>query len=146
MKPSIIVVMEDDPYQSEHMVRDLKSSFPEMKIIECATERELRQCVDGLSPGQLACAVLDAMVPWDFPSENMPVPPEDVQTGDLFGAGKRCLDYVRSKLGKETPVCIHTLLDREDVQIGPDDQFTTLVTKQPNGELVGVVAKLVGQV
>lgn len=143
MTTSRIIVMEDDPFQSERIANNLKDAFPDMKIIECATEREFRQLIDDSDASSIACVVLDAMVPWDFPSEAMPVPPADVQTGDMFGAGSRCLRYARRKLGESIPACFHTILDREDAEIGNDDVVTIYVAKRPENEgLVKAVAGL----
>lgn len=145
MKQHTIIVLEDDPIQCEQIVANLASAFPKYNVIECATESEFRHEIDNIQPGQLGCAVLDDMVPWEFPTETMTIPPAEVQAGGMFRAGKRCMDYTRKMLGEHTPICIHTILDREDAEIESDDEMTKFVGKQSgNSDLIRIVAGLLG--
>ena len=126
-----IILLEDDPDQAESIEMELKEAFPERVLVSCSTESELYEAIQAIDVGDLDFAVLDAMVPWCFPSEDMAVPPLDVQSDGIRYAGKRCLGHIRAKYGVEVPVWIYSVLSTEGH--GVNQQGKTFVLEKEIG-------------
>ena len=144
MNTSYIIVLEDDPHQSETLKENLIKAFPNLGIKLLATESEFREAIDGLKAADIACVILDAMVPWSFPSENMPIPPQEVQEGGVYLAGKRCADYVVARFSKTVPICVRTVLNQVDAGITEKDHAQFQEKAPSNGELIKTLQKLMG--
>lgn len=144
MITSYIIVLEDDPHQSETLKESLSGAFPNLGIKMFATESEFRQGIDELQASDIACVILDAMVPWSFPSENMPIPPQEVQEGGIYLAGKRCADYVSTRFNKSVPICVRTVLTQADAGITEKDHAHFQEKAPSNGELIKALQRLMG--
>ena len=142
MKNQSIIVLEDDPHQSETLKENLQKAFPNLGIVMLATEWEFRDAIDRMDATEIACVILDAMVPWSFPSENMPVPPKEVQEGGIYLAGKRCADLVFRKFGAEVPICVRTVLNQTDAGISDKDHANFQQKAPNNGELNKLLGEL----
>jgi len=136
---STILFLEDDPDQSASISAVLNGAFPEAEVVTCDTESELLKAMDDIAENGLYFAVLDAMVPWCFPSEEMPVPPRDVQAEGIRFAGKRCLSALRHRFGNDVPIWIYSILSTEDHGVNGEGR-TFVLEKQPeNGELLDAI-------
>lgn len=131
-----ILFLEDDPDQAESINADLRKIFPEADIITCFTESDLLETINGISPGELHFALLDAMVPWCFPSEYMPIPPEDVQMEGTRYAGRRCLAAIRKRFGQDLLVVIYSVLTSDGHGVQPSERTRVLEKNPENGDLL----------
>jgi CheY-like chemotaxis protein len=143
MNNQSIVVLEDDPHQSETLKENLQNAFPNLGIVMFATEWEFREAIDRMDATEIACVILDAMVPWSFPSENMPVPPKEVQDGGIYLAGKRCADYVLTKFETKIPICVRTVLNQTDAGISDQGHVQFRQKAPSNGELIKLLKELI---
>lgn len=131
-----ILFLEDDPDQSESISKLLNRSFPKCELAICDTESDLREKITSIPEGQLHFAVLDAMAPWCFPAEDMPVPPMEVQAEGIRYAGRRCVAVLREKYGPNLPIWIFSILTSDGHGVVATG-MTFVLEKQPeNGELV----------
>ena len=128
-----ILFLEDDPDQAESIEELLGRAFPNKEIVTCATESELLETIGIIAVGDLYFAVLDAMVPWCFPSEDMPIPPKDVQSEGIRYAGKRCLGQIRRKYGDDLPISIYSVLSTEGHGVA-QQKNTFVLEKEPGHE------------
>lgn len=142
MKNQSIVVLEDDPHQSETLKEYLLKTCPNLGIVMLATEWEFRDAIDRMDATEIACVILDAMVPWSFPSENMPVPPKEVQEGGIYLAGKRCADYISTKFGTNVPVYVRSVLNQTDSGISESDHAVFYQKSPSSGELTKILQHL----
>jgi CheY-like chemotaxis protein len=112
-----ILVVEDDHLQYESISDDLKHAFRRVRIQSIRTEYEFRAffATEGLElPGLV---VLDMMLRWADPSENMPEPLQDVIVGGYYRAGLRCEKFLASReQTSNIPVIIYTVLERDDLK------------------------------
>lgn len=136
-----IVVLEDDPHQSETLKEYLQKTCPDLEIVMLATEWEFRDAIDRMDATEIACVILDAMVPWSFPSENMPIPPKEVQEGGIYLAGKRCADYIFRKFGNIVPVCVRSVLNQTDAGIRESDHAVFYQKSPSGGELTKILQR-----
>ncbi len=138
-----ILLLEDDPDQSEMIANLLSQAFPICDMRVCETESEFYMALDEIPEGGLFFAVLDAMVPWCEPAERMPVPPMDVQRDGIRYAGKRSLEKLRKQHGADVPVWIYSILNTDGHGVEPSGQ-TYVLEKQPeNGGLLKAINSVI---
>src|SRR3712207_5235773 len=108
-----ILLLEDDPLQSEQIAHDLKTRLApiQVEVEHIATEYDFRQRIDriGAGGGGPASALLpdvaildvlviaDVMLPWTTPDPNSPKTPPDVMKEGFLTAGLRCRDWLLGK-------------------------------------------------
>lgn len=138
-----ILFLEDDPDQAESIETALKKAFPDEKIVSCSTESELLETLTTIAIGDLYFVVLDAMVPWCFPSEDMPIPPVEVQADGIRYAGKRCLGEIRKKFGPDLPVWIYSILSTDGHGVAPEGRTYVLEKAPENGDLVAAIRQVI---
>lgn len=138
-----ILLLEDDPDQAESVETVLKKAFPSRSLVSCSTESELLDILKTIDVGDLDFAVLDAMVPWCFPSEDMPIPPIEVQSQGIRYAGKRCLAEIRRKYGAEVPVWVYSVLSSEGHGVVPEGKTYVLEKVPENGDLLSAIKGII---
>jgi hypothetical protein len=112
-----IVNLEDDEPFWELMEEALKEAFPkaEFEWVPCESDFYARLPTFESSPPDVF--VLDVMVKWADPSEEMPVPPKDVREEGYYRAGVRCRERLSRLPGTaKTPVILYTVLERSDME------------------------------
>jgi hypothetical protein len=134
-----ILLLEDDPDQAESVEAVIKKAFPEKVLVSCSTESELLESLKGIEVGDLYFAVLDAMVPWCFPSEDMPIPPIEVQSQGIRYAGKRCLSEIRKKYGADVRVWVYSVLSSEGHGVMAEGETYVLEKVPDNGDLLHAI-------
>jgi DNA-binding response OmpR family regulator len=112
----IVWVVEDDSLQRVTICTAIKEKF-NAHIIELSTEYEFRQQLENLAEPYPELIVLDVMLPWTKPMEDMPEAPKEVKENRFYRAGMRCEKLVRKKRAvKHIPIIIYTNLAQEDIQ------------------------------
>lgn len=138
-----ILLLEDDPDQSETVTKMLLKAFPNYYLRICETESEFYIALNDIPVGSLFFAVLDAMVPWCEPAERMPVPPTDVQRDGIRYAGKRSLEMLRKKHGADIPVWIYSILNSDGHGVEPSGNTHILEKRPENGELLRAIHQVI---
>lgn len=138
-----ILLLEDDPDQAESVEAVIKKAFPEKALVSCSTESDLLETLKGIEVDELYFAVLDAMVPWCFPSEDMPIPPVEVQSQGIRYAGKRCLSEIRKKFGANVPVWVYSILSSEGHGVTPEGRTYVLEKVADNDNLLADLKRII---
>lgn len=111
----LLLVIEDDPIQSETILSVLRQAFPCYEVVLAETESDFRAYVASLAHSHRIVAVVsDVMMPWCHPSDKSPTPPREVLMGTYRQAGTRCFDWFRKRLQK-TPWVYFTVLDESTI-------------------------------
>jgi CheY-like chemotaxis protein len=106
-----ILIVEDNSIQLEWMNDELARRFPNAKIQECDTECGFRAAFEDIAADPPDVVLMDVMLNWTHPSENMvPRPPAVVEAG-IWRAGIRCEKLLREDpRTKDIPVVLYTSL------------------------------------
>jgi len=111
-----ILVVDDDPLQSEWLFQELRRNFPEAECDLIATESEFREKLASIRQSPPNVVLLDVMLRWADVSDHMPSMPLDVAAGKYHRAGLRCQQLLEShEETREVPVILLTVLDEEDL-------------------------------
>ncbi len=114
-----ILIVEDDPQQSESIRDAIRRCYRGAVVEILETEYEFRRRMDripkeGPKPRMVIC---DVMLPWAYPDPDAPSAPPDVQEGTFRMAGVRCYDCFRRREDlKEIPWIYFTVLDKETIE------------------------------
>lgn len=132
-----ILVVEDDDIQADLILPNLKRAFRQDTIDLIRTEYEFRDHLDKIRKNPPDVIVIDIMLRWTDPSEDMPPRPEEVRREGPNRAGFRCKKILAEEEGtKHIPVILYTVLadgDIEhelasgDVYLNKDDDFSPLI-------------------
>lgn len=132
-----ILVVEDDHLQYDPIQDSLKQAFPDAKVDRISTESQFRLFIDSEQAGLPDLVVLDVMLAWAVPSENMPEPPQAVIEGGYYRAGFRCEQLLaQHERTKGIPAILYTVLERDDLEkdLGAVRPNTVYLRKTPDPE------------
>ena len=113
----LILLIEDDPMQAELIAKAIKEKLGS-ETWRIATESDFYSRFDEIPQRAPAAIVIDVMLRWADPSEEMPAKPVDYRkTGGFRRAGLRC----RKKLSEDQrtqwiPAVLYTVLGLESLQ------------------------------
>jgi DNA-binding NarL/FixJ family response regulator len=110
-----ILLIEDDYLTAESLIDELGSAFPKTDVKHCRTESEFLQTIDEIAAHPPKVVIMDVMVRWTDPSENMPPQPEEVQHNGPWRAGIRCERRLHD-LNPKIPIVFYSVLDRDDLK------------------------------
>jgi CheY-like chemotaxis protein len=116
-----IVVVEDDPLEADLIRKGLEQAFPDLAIDRISTESEFQFRLDSLTKEPPDVFIVDMMLRWAEPSENMPEPPTEVRDEGFWRAGLRCQRMLASREETQAiPVILYTVLEKSDIDFeGP---------------------------
>lgn len=111
-----ILLVDDDPLQTEWLRSELGRRFPSAQFEEISTESGFRDKLADIENSPPDVVLLDVMLRWTDVAEVMPPVPSDVAEGKYFRAGLRCLGLMakRSRT-RDLPVILLTVLDEADL-------------------------------
>lgn len=108
MKLLKILIIEDDHVERRQLCERIKAAFGAVELIEFETESAFYTKIDGVLADGLDLAIVDALLPWQFPSPESSPAPVDVTEGGFWNAGARCVQRLRaSPRGDVIPVIVH---------------------------------------
>ncbi len=144
-----IVLVEDNSDWSEDAANALQIAFPDATIIRVYSEHEFVSMLPDFRRAPPTIFVVDIMLPWCEPSNDMPEAPEDVKGNGFWRAGARC----RHRLTEvpelaAVPVVFWSIISRSDLELLYKDQHLPSATYHVSkdlglGELVGRIRQLV---
>lgn len=119
MTPKNILLLEDDPLQSQTYRRKLMEHFHGATVMHLETESDLYAFVTKIKRGNAVmpdAVVADVMMPWAQPSKNSPAEPAEVKKGGFSRAGVRCLMRFRGEVNNSIPWYLFTILDQRGIE------------------------------
>ena len=113
-----ILVVEDDWLEAD-LIRDrLRQAFPKSALDFVRTEHEFRSRLDSIRKDPPDIFIVDMMLRWADPSENMPEPPHDLLRDGYYRAGLRCQQLLAQyEETKNRTVILYTVLERQDLEL-----------------------------
>ena len=113
-----ILVVEDDPLEAELIRDSLEHAFPNIVIEVVSTEYGFRSRLDKITVKPPDIFIIDVMLRWADPSEQIPEPPKDVTEEGYYRAGLRCQRLLASREEtKNKTVILYTVLERHDLNL-----------------------------
>lgn len=114
-----ILVVEDDPRQSDFIIRSLEDLFDDLEINTIQTESDFLRSVPELEKTPPDLIIIDVMLRWAKPTPHLqllPQMPDDTKEEGFYRAGFRCLKLIQSKNSlAKVPVIIYSILHRDEV-------------------------------
>jgi DNA-binding NarL/FixJ family response regulator len=110
-----LVLLEDDPVQSELLVEELTAEFPEASIMLITSESEFQSRIDEFTNSPPDVFILDVMVRWTKPSPNLDSNSENRKSNGYYRAGIDCAKLLRTS-GINTPIILYTILENNDIR------------------------------
>ncbi len=106
--------------QSESIEKTLKQKFLNAEIVPLDTESQFYSYLDELAVNPTLSrpdiAIIDAMVRWENPSENMRKPPKEVSQEGFHRAGVRCVKKLLARQEtKGIGIILYSILEKEDL-------------------------------
>lgn len=113
---SRIFLLEDDYLQSDWQIKVLRREFPNRLVELHETESEFVAALPGLVEYPPAVFILDVMLRWDNPGQNIPKP-DDVRQEGFYRAGLRCMKLIRETPElAHIPIVLYTMLEEMDLR------------------------------
>lgn len=113
-----ILIVEDDEVQAGLIRAELKRVFGNDSVEVISTESEFHSKIDKIRGNPPDVVVMDIMLRWADPSEQIPPRPKDVIREDRFRAGFRCNKMLaEDDRTKGIPVILFTVLDARDIAV-----------------------------
>ena len=128
-----IILVEDDPLQTELLKEELTKEFQQLRIEVVTTESEFVSKLEYLVTLQPKLLLIDVMLLWAYPGTNVPKPPADYQ--GFARAGLRCLRLWRDT-GSKAKILIHSVMPEAEIKLDVQDLdgCFTYVAKDDEGE------------
>jgi hypothetical protein len=130
-----IVSLEDDEPFWELLRKALIEEFPDAEVLWLHTESEFCDTMQEFGAKQPNIFLLDVMVKWADPAENMPQPPYDVREDGYYRAGLRCRKRLQDNPAtSRIPAVLFTVLEQSDIEslIGELPANTAFISKSDN--------------
>jgi len=111
-----LLIVEDDYLQADRLRGVLRDHYPGAEVNRIRTEHEFMERMGELRKNPPDIALLDIMVRWTDPADNMPEPPAEVEEEGYHLAGIRCMKRLRET--EETagvPIILYTVLQDTDM-------------------------------
>jgi CheY-like chemotaxis protein len=151
-RPIQILLVDDDHIHLEKIAQTLHSAFRggnvELSMSEIQTESHFRARLDSFRDQPPDVVVMDIMLRWADPAEEIPDPPEEVTRDGFYNAGVRCLRLLgEASQTRQVPVVLYTVLEENDVVIPPEVPRgqAVFVKKQPDtADLVKKLESVLG--
>lgn len=130
--PVRLLLVEDDPLQSEAILEGLEAAFPDAEIKHIRTEKEFRDRIGELVEFEPHAAIFDVMLRWADPDDIVADEiPEEVRREKHYRAGLRCQQMLARQLDKHgVPFFLYTILEEADLPEVPSG--LTHVCKGPD--------------
>lgn len=132
-----ILLLEDDYLQAESIENELHQKIRNAEVVVLKTESEFYSYLDELAANSEVkvpdVAILDVMVPWETPTENMTKPPPEIRTEGSYRAGIRCVKKLLNRgETKGIKMILYSILEKEDIaqDLRSLPKGVTLVTKR----------------
>jgi DNA-binding NarL/FixJ family response regulator len=133
-----IVVVEDDPPQTQTIKEDIEQSFPQLKVDVLETESDFYSALSDMDEQHKPCLVIcDTMLPWYHPNPDNPDPPAEVkEEGAWRKAGIRCWkEFRKIRHLHGVPWIYYTVLDEKAIDFRTNsDRATSYVQKTNSSE------------
>lgn len=109
------VLLDDDSVYCEELVKALEAEIPRLrgKIEVIPTEQDFRERLSNPERFSADFFILDVMVHWADPSEEI-LPAEETVEGGYFRAGIRCLQRIQ-EWKSDMPVIVQSALEPEKI-------------------------------
>lgn len=111
-----LLIVEDDPIQLDMIKAELDLHFSGLEIEDIQTESEFYKRVDTVIANPPALILMDMMLRWADPADNMPDIPDDIDKEGYYRAGIRCSKKLHEAGKTDIPILLFTVLDKEDFQ------------------------------
>jgi CheY-like chemotaxis protein len=113
----LIILIEDDPVQADLMEKAMRQRL-HAETFRIATESEFLARFEEIPKRSPAAIVIDVMLRWADPAEQMPSKPADYrQTGGYRRAGLRCRKKLTEDRRTRTiPAILYTVLAKDSLQ------------------------------
>ncbi|HYX30780.1 MAG TPA: hypothetical protein VE863_19745 [Pyrinomonadaceae bacterium] len=112
-----IIIVENDYLQYDWMKDIFARRFPYYHISQIKTELEFCNQLKKIAAKPPDVIIMDVMLQWTTPSENVERPPDEVKEGGHHTAGLRCQERLRSdEKTKDIPVILYTVLEQPDLE------------------------------
>jgi CheY-like chemotaxis protein len=111
------IIIVDDDHNFVQLLNDrLKDKFKNVKIHRIKTEFEFRSEMNEIVKKPPDLFLIDIMMRWADPSENMPEASPEVLEGGYPKAGLRCQRLLTAdERTKNIPIILYTILERRDL-------------------------------
>jgi CheY-like chemotaxis protein len=111
-----ILVVEDDYLQAEWICKKLRQVL-RSEVKRISTESQFRKQLKDIEKNRPDVVIMDVMLPWTDPSQNIERPPREVIEEGFYRAGVRCTRLLAANENtKGIPVILYTVLERADLE------------------------------
>lgn len=111
-----ILLIEDDYFQAQVIIDELKINFREPLIEIINSEEEFKKRFHTIQENLPDLVIIDVMLRWYNPSPKVSSRPEELHEEGFHRAGLRCVNLLLSNLEtKNMPIIIYSVLNREDI-------------------------------
>lgn len=118
-----IVLVEDDHLQAEWIEARLREAFHGVEVERISTEQEFYARFEAIAVARPDVFIVDNMLRWTDPKQDMPAPPPEVQVNGFYRAGLRCKDkIIAHEQTRHTPIILYTVLDDLDLDQALQDK------------------------
>jgi DNA-binding NarL/FixJ family response regulator len=130
-----IYLVEDDYPTCDGICEQLKASFRDAKVHPITTESEFRLRIDEIVRNRPTVVIMDVMIRWTNPTEDITKPPKEVD--GPWRAGIRCQKLLHNK-SPEIPVIFFSVLDKDDLrgEIEPAGAKVLHLEKHTQGQML----------
>lgn len=112
-----IIIVENDYLQYDWMKDIFRRYFPDYRITQIKTELEFCNQLEKIAAKPPDVIIMDVMLQWTTPSENVETPPDEVIEAGHHTAGLRCEERLRgNRRTKSIPVILYTVLEQSDLE------------------------------
>lgn len=116
-----LLLVEDDPLQSEAIVEGLEGAFPDAEVKHIRTEKEFIDRIDEIVRFKPDAAIFDVMLRWADPDDIVAGEiPEVVTREKHYRAGLRCQQMLARQMDEHgIPFFLYTILEEADLSEVP---------------------------
>lgn len=115
--PVRVIIVEDDHLQAEAFASAVRRAFRLAEIITIHTESEFRTRFESLRANPPSLFVLDVILRWSNPSEELGNPPEEATVDGIYRGGMRCLRMILATPEiQDVPVIVYSVVAHEAIE------------------------------
>ena len=108
-KTSFVLIVEDDPEQSEFIAKAVRERFPRYEVTVVETELEFQDLVPELKEDPPIVAIIDVILAWTTP-DGLRLRPDVASAGKVDKAGLRCEKLLREDPSTaRIPIVLYTV-------------------------------------
>jgi CheY-like chemotaxis protein len=142
-----IIIVEDDYMQSSAIKSEILSKFSKIEVQVIDSELGFQSNFGEMLQNPPKIILMDVMLRWTKPSQNMTLPPENIREEGFYKAGFRCHSLLKKQLIlKDIPVIFYTVLDKDDIQSELDNisgESMYIVKNKDVSPLIGKIGRLI---